>query len=76
MKAIRTEAGEMYVLQRDASNELSRKRIGLGFLTLEPRALLLPQYSDASCLSIVHKGNMAELLCYEALKIENFNQSM
>ena len=26
MKAIRTEAGEMYVLPRDANNELSRGR--------------------------------------------------
>ena len=56
MKAIRTEAGEMYVLPRDANSELSRRRISLGFLILEPKALLLPQYSSTNCLFVVYKG--------------------
>lgn len=57
IKIIKTDAGELSILpQAGINSELVRKRIGLGFLSLEPKALLLPQYIDADCLFLVHKG--------------------
>ncbi|KAI5083373.1 hypothetical protein GOP47_0003116 [Adiantum capillus-veneris] len=57
IKVMKTEAGELRVLPHGGINsELGRKGIGLGFLTLEPKALVLPHYIDADCLFLVHKG--------------------
>ena len=58
-----SEAGELkFLLPRHSTdddnynNELAKQRIGLSFLTLEPNALLLPQYTDSDCLFVVNKG--------------------
>ncbi|MCO5609735.1 hypothetical protein L7F22_063967 [Adiantum nelumboides] len=57
IKVMKTEAGELRVLPHGGiKSELGRKKIGLGFLTLEPKALLLPHYIDAHCLFLAHKG--------------------
>nr|CAA91187.1 vicilin [Matteuccia struthiopteris] len=57
IKVIKTEAGELRMLpQAGINSELVRQRLGLGFLSLEPKALLIPQYIDADCLFLVHEG--------------------
>ncbi|KAH7282750.1 hypothetical protein KP509_35G046100 [Ceratopteris richardii] len=56
-KVIKTEAGELRVTTHGGiSNELGTRRIGLGFLTLEPNGLLLPHYVDAHCVFFVRRG--------------------
>ena len=62
-----TEAGELKFLSprincddddNQNNQELARERIGLSFLTLEPNALLLPQYTHSDCLFVVIKGSI------------------
>eukprot|EP00249_Psilotum_nudum_P014295 c24755_g1_i1 orf=186-1511(-) len=55
--AVGTEAGEIKVLPGDYRNSiLAMNNIGLNFIEMEPKALLLPQYTDAGCVFLVHKG--------------------
>ncbi|EFJ21509.1 hypothetical protein SELMODRAFT_107197 [Selaginella moellendorffii] len=52
---VKTQWGEIRVL---LSSPLLRKHnVGLGFITLRPRALLLPHYLDASFVFLVQQGS-------------------
>ena len=63
VRVIKTEAGEMRVLPLSSSDGDRESRIllqngvALGFLSLEPKALLLPHYTDTDRLFVVYKGN-------------------
>lgn len=52
---IQTEAGEMRVVRGPASRILNRP-IHIGFITMEPRSLFIPQYMDSSLILYVQKG--------------------
>ena len=67
VRVIKTEAGEMRVLPLSKSDGdddddkgsqvLLQNGVALGFLSLEPKALLLPHYTDTDNLFVVYKGN-------------------
>jgi hypothetical protein len=40
----------------ESSSFLARDGLALGLLSLEPKALLLPHYTDADCLFVVYRG--------------------
>ncbi|EFJ36753.1 hypothetical protein SELMODRAFT_22406, partial [Selaginella moellendorffii] len=60
VEIVSTEAGKIHVLpgRKDKAGVLGSNNIGLNFITMEPKALLLPQYIDAPCVLYVLKGKM------------------
>lgn len=54
-KVISTEAGEMRVV-KGYGGRLVERPLHIGFLTLEPRSLFVPQYLDSSLILFVRRG--------------------
>ncbi|XP_004309901.1 PREDICTED: vicilin-like antimicrobial peptides 2-2-like [Fragaria vesca subsp. vesca] len=52
---VKTEAGEMRVV-RSVGHEIVDRHINVGFLTLEPNSLFIPQYLDSSLILFVQRG--------------------
>ncbi|XP_050370452.1 vicilin-like seed storage protein At2g28490 [Argentina anserina] len=52
---VKTEAGEMRVV-RSVGQKLANRHINVGFLTLEPNSLFIPQYLDSSLILFVQNG--------------------
>ncbi|KAL0537734.1 hypothetical protein IC582_026719 [Cucumis melo] len=55
-KVIETEAGEMRVMRGPASRILDRP-MHIGFITMEPKSLFVPQYLDSTLILFVRRGN-------------------
>ncbi|KAJ7536028.1 hypothetical protein O6H91_12G054300 [Diphasiastrum complanatum] len=58
LRIVKTEAGKVEVISGDEEDLLRDENIGLNFVTIEPQALLLPQYIDASCVVYVQQGKV------------------
>ncbi|KAL6199992.1 hypothetical protein ACLB2K_029774 [Fragaria x ananassa] len=52
---LRTEAGEMRVV-RSVGRRMVHRHINVGFLSMEPNSLFIPQYLDSSLVLFVHTG--------------------
>ncbi|XP_062017430.1 vicilin-like seed storage protein At2g28490 [Rosa rugosa] len=52
---LRTEAGEMRVV-RSVGQRMVDRHINVGFLSMEPNSLFIPQYLDSSVVLFVHTG--------------------
>lgn len=55
-QVIETEAGEMRVMRSPVSRILDRP-MHIGFITMEPKSLFVPQYLDSSLILFVRRGN-------------------
>lgn len=55
-KVIETEAGEMRVMRGPISRILD-KAMHIGFITMEPKSLFVPQYLDSTLILFVRRGN-------------------
>ncbi|MED6180088.1 hypothetical protein PIB30_006899 [Stylosanthes scabra] len=54
---IKTDAGEMRVLESYGdSNNVMERCLHIGFITMEPRSLFVPQYIDSSFIIFLHAG--------------------
>lgn len=54
-QVIETEAGEMRVMKSPYSRVLDRP-MHIGFITMEPKSLFVPQYLDSSLILFVRRG--------------------
>ncbi|XP_002984436.2 vicilin-like seed storage protein At2g28490 [Selaginella moellendorffii] len=55
---VKSDAGEIRALMGSHEDlSLKERDVALGFITMEPRALLLPHYMDASLVFYVQKGD-------------------
>ncbi|XP_038901798.1 vicilin-like seed storage protein At2g28490 [Benincasa hispida] len=63
-QVIETEAGEMRVMRSPASRILDRP-MHIGFITMEPKSLFVPQYLDSSLILFVHRGDVKVGLVYK-----------
>lgn len=52
---LRTEAGEMRVV-RSVGRRMVDRHINVGFLSMEPNSLFIPQYLDSSLILFVQTG--------------------
>ncbi|KAJ7536515.1 hypothetical protein O6H91_12G072600 [Diphasiastrum complanatum] len=58
LRLVKTEAGTVEIISGEQEDLLQVHQIGLNFVTLEPQALLLPQYIDTSCVLYVQQGKV------------------
>ncbi|XP_023511963.1 vicilin-like seed storage protein At2g28490 [Cucurbita pepo subsp. pepo] len=63
-RVIETEAGEMRVIRSPASRILDRP-MHIGFITMEPKSLFVPQYLDSSLILFVRRGEVKVGLIYK-----------
>lgn len=54
-QVIKTDAGEMRVLKSYGGSIVDRP-MHIGFISMEPRSLFIPQYLDSSLIMFVHRG--------------------
>eukprot|EP00250_Pteridium_aquilinum_P035168 c8780_g1_i1 orf=137-673(+) len=54
--AFRTDAGELKVVILGDEHLMQRRKMAVGLLTMEPAALLLPQYLNGPTVFYVHRG--------------------
>ncbi|MED6159769.1 hypothetical protein PIB30_045296 [Stylosanthes scabra] len=56
---VKTEAGEMRVMMRRSYDRRSLERIiHIGFITMEPRSLFIPQYLDSDLVIFIRRGEV------------------
>ena len=54
---VRTDAGEMRVVRsRGAGRSMAEKSMHVGFITMEPKSLFIPQYLDSSLILFIRRG--------------------
>lgn len=54
-RVIQTDAGEMRVV-RTFGGRIIEKPVHIGFITMEPKSLFIPQYLDSSLILFVRRG--------------------
>ncbi|TXG73893.1 hypothetical protein EZV62_002472 [Acer yangbiense] len=54
-QVVRTDAGEMRVV-RSSGGEIVNRPMHIGFITMEPKTLFIPQYMDSSLILFVRTG--------------------
>lgn len=52
---VQTEAGEMRVV-RSLGGRITERTMHVGFITMEPRSLFIPQYLDSGLILFVRRG--------------------
>ncbi|KAK7312541.1 hypothetical protein VNO77_36472 [Canavalia gladiata] len=55
-RVIKTDAGEMRVLKSQGGRILHR-RMHIGYITMEPQSLFIPQYLDSNLIIFIHTGD-------------------
>ncbi|KAH9606372.1 hypothetical protein KSS87_017277 [Heliosperma pusillum] len=60
-----TEAGEMRVVRGFGRGMVIERPLHIGFITMEPRSLFVPQYLDSSLIIFVRRGEAKIGLIYE-----------
>lgn len=55
-QVVKTDAGEMRVVRKVAGAPISEKPMQMGFITMEPKSLFVPQYLDSSLILFVRRG--------------------
>lgn len=55
-RVIQTDAGEMRVV-RTFGGRIIEKPMHIGFITMEPKSLFIPQYLDSSLILFVRRGS-------------------
>ncbi|KAG5238418.1 vicilin antimicrobial peptide [Salix suchowensis] len=63
-RVVKTDAGDMRVL-RNYGGRIMDRPIHIGFITMEPRSLFVPQYIDSSLILFVRTGEARVGLIYE-----------
>ncbi|KAL4359434.1 hypothetical protein AHAS_Ahas08G0077000 [Arachis hypogaea] len=53
---VKTDAGEMRVLESYGDAKLMERRLHIGFISMELRSLFVPQYIDSSFIIFLHEG--------------------
>lgn len=56
-QVVKTEAGEMSVVMR-VGGRVVDKPMHIGFITMEPKSLFIPQYLDSNLFLFVRRGNI------------------
>lgn len=56
-QVVRTEAGDMRVVRSNIGGRIVDRPLHIGFITMEPRSLFVPQYIDSSLILFVRRGN-------------------
>lgn len=72
-RVIQTDAGEMRVVMTFGGRMVDRP-MHLGFITMEPQTLFIPQYLDSSLILFVRRGIKYQsffYICLSALMIES-----
>lgn len=59
-RVVKTDAGDMRVL-RNYGGRIMDRPIHIGFITMEPRSLFVPQYIDSSLILFVRTGACSSL---------------
>lgn len=54
-RVVQTEAGEMRVVRSPGGRILDRQ-LHMGFITMEPKSLFVPQYIDSSLIIFIRRG--------------------
>lgn len=54
-RVVQTEAGEMRIV-RSPGGRLLDRQLHIGFITMEPKSLFVPQYIDSSLIIFIHRG--------------------
>ena len=54
-RVVKTDAGEMRVLE-SYGGKIMERRLHIGFITMQPRSLFIPQYIDSSFIMFVREG--------------------
>ncbi|XP_058110217.1 vicilin-like seed storage protein At2g28490 [Magnolia sinica] len=57
-QVMKTEGGEVRVMRGDDMRKESSGSMHIGFITMEPNTLFIPQYIDASLILFVRRGEM------------------
>lgn len=60
-QVVKTRAGEMRVV-KSVGGRIVDKPMHIGFITMEPKSLFVPQYMDSSLILFVHSGMQTQLL--------------
>ncbi|KAE8691024.1 LOB domain-containing protein 11-like [Hibiscus syriacus] len=68
-RVIRTDAGEMRVV-RSPGGRIMEKPLHIGFITMEPQSLFIPQYLDSSLILFVRTGEARVGCIYEDEMVE------
>lgn len=55
---VKTEAGEMKVV-RGYGGRFVEKPLHIGFITMEPRSLFIPQYLDSNLIIFIRRGSFS-----------------
>lgn len=55
-RVVRTDAGSMKVV-RGSGGRFMRSPMHIGFITMEPQSMFIPQYLDATLILFVRRGN-------------------
>ena len=55
---VRTEAGEMRVVRSVGGGRIVDRPMHIGFITMEPQTLYVPQYIDSSLILFVRRGTI------------------
>ncbi|RVW97349.1 Vicilin-like seed storage protein [Vitis vinifera] len=53
---VKTDAGEMRVVRSAAGRSIVEKPMHIGFITMEPKSLFVPQYLDSSLILFIRRG--------------------
>lgn len=64
----KTDAGEMRVMKINEDQFLDR-RMQIGFITMEPRSLFIPQYLDSNLIIFIRRGirySLSLSLCFSS----------
>lgn len=60
-QVVKTRAGEMRMV-KSMGGRIVDKPMHIGFITMEPKSLFVPQYMDSSLILFVHSGMQIQLL--------------
>ncbi|GAB4842953.1 hypothetical protein Ancab_012931 [Ancistrocladus abbreviatus] len=64
-RVVSTEAGEMRVVKGYGGRLLMEKPLHIGFITMEPKSLLIPQYLDSTLILFLRRGEAKMGLIYK-----------
>ncbi|KAH7560997.1 hypothetical protein JRO89_XS10G0156200 [Xanthoceras sorbifolium] len=56
MQVVKTAAGEMRVVMTSGGGRVADRPMHIGFITMEPETLFVPQYIDSSLILFVNRG--------------------
>lgn len=55
-RVVQTEAGEVRVVRSLGGGRLMERQLHIGFITMEPKSLYVPQYIDSNLILFIRRG--------------------